>query len=79
MKNSLFRGWTLRRVLYVVLGVFVIAYAIAVERYWGAILGIYFAAMGILNFGCASGICYRPASRRQEPSEAELVSETQND
>ena len=74
MKETIFRGWTLRRVLYVVLGVFVIAYAIAVHRYWGGLLGIYFAGMGIWNFGCAGGACSRPVdSVTQKTEETDLV------
>lgn len=74
MKETIFRGWTLRRVLYVVLGIFVIAYAIAVHRYWGGLLGIYFAGMGIWNFGCA-GACSRPVDPADQKAEkADLVS-----
>lgn len=74
MKGTIWRGWTLRRAMYLVLGVFVIAYAIAVHRYWGGILGLYFAVMGILNFGCASGVCATPVDKTRQKSEhADLV------
>ena len=74
MKGTILRGWTLRRAMYLVLGIFVIAYAIAVHRYWGAILGVYFAVMGILNFGCAAGACATPAGNAAPKVEdADLV------
>lgn len=79
MKKVIGGDWTLRRVLYVVLGIFVIAYAIAVQRYWGALLGVYFAVMGVLNFGCASGNCAVPASGSASAPEQPAVTEGKNE
>lgn len=64
MKNKILYGWSPRRVLYLVLGIAVIAYAVIAKEWWGALLGAYFASMGLFNFGCASGNCsYEPRRR----------------
>jgi hypothetical protein len=78
MKGTIWRGWTLRRAMYLVLGIFVIAYAIAVHRYWGAILGVYFAVMGILNFGCAAGACTTPVAKNSPKTEETDLAELKN-
>jgi hypothetical protein len=54
-------GWTFIRVLYLVLGVFVIAQSIHDKQWVGLVLGAYVAAMGLFAFGCAAGNCYRPS------------------
>lgn len=65
MKNRILYGWNLRRALYLVGGIMIIIYAMVAKEWWGALLGGYFAAMGLFNFGCASGNCgYVPSSRR---------------
>ncbi|TAM94602.1 MAG: hypothetical protein EPN39_17015 [Chitinophagaceae bacterium] len=64
MKNKILYGWSPRRVLYLVLGIAVIAYAVIAKEWWGALLGAYFAAMGLFSFGCAAGNCsYEPRRR----------------
>lgn len=57
MKERMLHGWTLRRVLYCALGVFVIVYAVLAKEWWGTILGAYFVSMGLFAFGCAGGAC----------------------
>lgn len=66
MKNRILYGWNPRRVLYSLGGIAIIVYAIIAKEWWGALPGGYFAAMGLLNFGCASGNCgYVPDRHRK--------------
>jgi len=57
MKNRLLTGWTFVRVIYVALGVMVIAQALESGQWLGVAFGGYFAAMGLFGFGCAGGNC----------------------
>lgn len=57
MKQRILYGWTIRRVLYTLMGIAVIVQAIREEQWWWILLGAYFAGMGIFSFGCASGAC----------------------
>lgn len=72
MKNRILYGWSIRRAVYFVLGSLIIAYAIMIKEWWGALAGGYFAAMGLFGFGCAGGNCsYQPRQRRgTAPAEA---------
>ncbi len=57
MKNRILTNWTVRRVLYIAIGVYVIVQSI-IDKQWLLIaLGGYFAAMGLLAIGCAAGNC----------------------
>lgn len=51
-------GWTLMRVIYVAMGVFLIGSSYEIQQWLGVIFGLYFASMGVFVFGCASGACY---------------------
>lgn len=62
MKERILKGWTLARVLYFSLGLFIIVQSIINEQYFGIPFGAYFAAMGLFAFGCASGRCHTPYS-----------------
>lgn len=65
MKDRILKGWNLRRVMYLVLGSFVIGQAILTQQYFVILFGVYFASMGLFNFGCASGVCaYVPPPRK---------------
>lgn len=58
---------TLRRIIYLSGGIFfcIIAYQDAV--WWLAIAGLYFIAMSVFKFGCASGNCqYTPDRKKQD-------------
>jgi len=58
MKKRILTGWSFRRALYLILGVTVVVQGI-IDREWIWLLpGLYFAAMGVFAFGCASGNCY---------------------
>lgn len=58
MIQRLLTGWTFQRALFLIMGVSIIVQAIMEMQWIGAALGIYFAAMGLFNFGCASGGCF---------------------
>jgi hypothetical protein len=61
MKQRIFSNWTLRRVLYLVLGIVVMVQSVMTEQWFGLALGAYFASMGLFAFGCAGGQCYGSA------------------
>jgi hypothetical protein len=58
MKKRIFSNWTLRRALYLVLGIVVMIQSVMTEQWFGLALGAYFASMGLFAFGCAGGQCY---------------------
>jgi hypothetical protein len=58
MRERILSGWNIGRVLYLMIGIYVIV-ATAMERHWfGILIGVYFASMAIFRFGCAAGNCY---------------------
>lgn len=58
MKNRLLRGWTFKRVVYVVVGIATVIMAFKYDVKLMSVAGLYFAAMGLFSFGCAGGSCY---------------------
>ncbi len=58
MKQRLLTNWTFTRALYVVMGILVAIQSIEPLQWFGIILGVYFASMGLFSFGCASGACF---------------------
>lgn len=55
MKERILTGWTFTRVLYLIIGSFIIIQS-ALEKQWaGVVFGGYFAAMGLFALGCAAG------------------------
>lgn len=58
MKKRILSGWTVKRVIYLGVGITVIVMAFQYREWLFGLVGIYFAAMGIFSFGCASGNCY---------------------
>lgn len=66
MKERIVSGWNLQRVLYVLLGTGLIIQSVMIHQWVGIFFGAYFAAMGIFAFGCASGQCAAPRSKRTE-------------
>ncbi len=79
MKDRILKGWNFRRVLYIGMGAFITGQAILTQQYFIILFGLYFASMGIFNFGCASGVCaYVPPPRAKEAKQEvdyELVAE----
>lgn len=67
MKDRLFKGWTLIRVFYLAMGLIIAIHSAISMEWMGAILGAYFASMGLFAFGCAGGQCYVPLTK--EPTE----------
>lgn len=57
MKDRILTGWNIQRVFYLIAGVGLIVMSISDQQWIGALMGGYFAAMGIFAFGCASGNC----------------------
>lgn len=57
IKYRLTTGWNFQRVLFVVIGSFVIVQAIVDGQWMFAAFGAYFASMGLFGYGCASGSC----------------------
>jgi hypothetical protein len=58
MKERILNGWTFRRVLYLVIGSFIIIQAVMDKQWFSVAFGGYFAAMGLFAFGCAAGNCF---------------------
>ena len=58
MKERILKGWTMTRVVYLLLGSALVWQSIAETQWIGVVLGGYFAAMGVFAFGCATGNCY---------------------
>ena len=52
-----FKSWHLKRILYLLGGLFFIAIAVKDQIWWIAVFGVYYMAMAIFKFGCASGNC----------------------
>lgn len=51
-------GWSFTRALYLGIGLVVIYEFLSIGHWAGALLGVYFASMGLFNFGCAANNCY---------------------
>lgn len=75
MKERILTGWNLQRAIYVVLGSYMIVQSIMEKQWMGALLGGYFAAMGIFAFGCAAGNCFvgRSDHHPSQKSQNEIV------
>ena len=74
MKERILTGWTFTRMIYIVLGIAFMIQSIMQSQWPGAILGFYFASMGLFAFGCASGNC-KSGSRQKSawPEEKEEI------
>ncbi|MCS6916907.1 MAG: hypothetical protein RMK52_04475 [Chitinophagales bacterium] len=58
-------GWTPVRILYVFIGIIVAALAFKEQQWVGMVLGVGFALMGALGWGCAAASCSVP--ERNQP------------
>jgi hypothetical protein len=58
MKDRLLKGWTFIRVFYLAMGLIIATHSAMNMEWMGAVLGAYFASMGLFSFGCAAGQCY---------------------
>ncbi|MFI5131133.1 MAG: hypothetical protein ACHQFX_14120 [Chitinophagales bacterium] len=66
MKERILSRWTVARILYLVIGIYVIVQSIMDKQWMGVAVGGYFAAMGLFAFGCAAGNCF-VATREEAP------------
>lgn len=57
MKQRLTQGWSIRRLLYLSIGLAIAIQAGLGHEWLGVAVGGYFAAMGLFGFGCAGGHC----------------------
>ena len=62
MKNYL-SNWNFRRIIYLIGGIFFVLVAIN-DRTWWIPFGLYFIAMAVFRFGCASGNCEIPLQKK---------------
>lgn len=58
MKKRIFQKWSLQRILFAIAGSGLILFSIIKYAPAGILLGLYFMAMGILDVGCAAGMCH---------------------
>lgn len=73
MKDFL-SDWNFRRILYLVGGIWMIAQSV-MDKMWIFIpFGLYFVAMAVLKFGCASGNCEVPFSEKKTESKSQPLS-----
>ena len=76
MKKRILTGWSIQRVVYVIIGGIIIAQSI-IEQQWPLVLaGVYFALMGLFAFGCAAGNCYRGNCYRKTVNAEIILIET---
>jgi hypothetical protein len=50
-------GWNFQRIFFFAIGTVGVTQSLMSKHYLEASLGLYFAAMGLLGFGCAAGNC----------------------
>lgn len=55
LKKRITSGWTFIRVLYTGVGLALVVQAVLGGHWMGLVIGTYFALMGLLAVGCASG------------------------
>jgi hypothetical protein len=55
--NSLLKGWTTVRIIYLLIGLVLIIHTIMDRQIIGVFLGLYILFMGLFGFGCAGGNC----------------------
>lgn len=58
MKERLTTGWNFQRIIYLVIGSFILIQSLIELQWMGILFGSYFASMGLFAFGCASGNCF---------------------
>jgi len=66
MKTRILTNWTFIRVLYLLMGGYIIFQSAIHEQWLGIALGGYFASMGLFAFGCASGSCFTAIPPKQK-------------
>lgn len=61
--NTLLKKWNLRRIIYLIGGIFFVLIAVNDRSWWMIPFGLYFVGMAVFRFGCASGNCEVPFSK----------------
>lgn len=69
MKDRLLTGWTIMRVIYLIMGITLIIQAIMAAQYMMIAFGGYFALMSLLGLGCMGGNCYAPRTSEKVASQ----------
>lgn len=55
--NNILKNWNLRRILYLLGGIFFVVASIK-DQFWIILpFGLYFIAMAVFRFGCAKASC----------------------
>lgn len=58
MIKRILTGWNLQRLLFLIIGGFMVYQSFLEQQWIVAAIGGYFFSMGLFAFGCASGSCY---------------------
>ena len=58
-------SWDLRRIIYLIGGLFFVALAWKDQVWWMGLIGLYYAGMAIFKLGCASGNCGIPFTEKK--------------
>lgn len=68
MLERIISGWSVIRAIYVLAGLGIVVQGVMDKQWFVTVFGIYFASMGIFNFGCAGGACYVPNRKYSKSS-----------
>lgn len=69
MIKQITSGWNFIRATYLLLGIIIVAQSIMSRQWLPALFGVYFASMGLFNYGCAAGTCTIPYKNKDKKSE----------
>jgi hypothetical protein len=58
MKERILTGWTFTRLIFLLLGGYMVIESAITNQWAGVFIGSYFASMGLFRFGCAAGSCF---------------------
>lgn len=73
MYNRIFTGWTLTRAIYVLIGGATAISAIMDANWLFAVIGLFFASMGIFGLGCAGKNCATNTTSYQDAPDPDTV------
>ncbi len=68
MKERILSGWSVRRIVYLIGGLAMTAFAYTDKQWAVGVFGLYFIAMGVFALGCASGNCAVPVNTNSSDS-----------
>ena len=55
--KSISANWSVKRVIYLLMGIFFITASIKDQFWLMTVVGVYVISMALFNFGCAAGNC----------------------